>query len=478
MMPTTFMKRLRWFVMFLMMWVLIGCPLIRRLFSLTHVPVACKKPVGEKHLGDRNYTSGHGQQRHGLGHLLVLNYRQQVMGSFVSFYHLANITSFLNLNSVEPFVTSTGEMKGAPHVDKFSDLPVVRLSHFFDLDHLRGAIKSCVDGNLVTLDTFIEKASREVILVRPLVYLDKYENLFKDGTKIVEVNENGSGYLEDLNKWVKWSANEKGWNLRPFRVSRVLLIDLAIQHPFPLDELLKDFSNIINKQVAVHGSATIIIDKWRDIERKNVNESYFYQIPGFEWTHCYDFETCPFSQSVVSAAQQFRESLNETRPVVGVHIRAERLLNFDGNNSQYMKCLTELKKLINSGSISNLISNGSLYVFHDLGKYGTATYCHLPPCVHRKKQFIYAIENLGYRIVYYDPVDFRPKGLQSVFSALVEMEYLSKVDVLITVGKGQFQNKIIERFMKHKGQNHNLTRICSQDGFQAPPPPSKLDHKN
>ena len=39
------------------------------------------------------------------------------------------------------------------------------------------------------------------------------------------------------------------------------------------------------------------------------------------------------------------------------------------------------------------------------------------------------------------------------------------MDVLITVGKGQFQNKIIERFMKHKGHDHNLTRICSTGGI-------------
>ena len=458
------------------MFVLIEWSLIPRLFSLGHVPVAWMKPAGEEHLGDRNYTSGHGQQRHGLGHLLVLKYYQQVMGSFVSFYHLANITSLLNLTSVEPFVTSKGQLKGAPHVDNFSDLPVVRLSHFFDFNHLRGAIKSCVDGNLVTLDKFIEKASREVVLVRPLVSLDKCKNHFKNGTKIVEVNENGSVSLNDLNEWVKWRAKEKGWNSSAFRVSRVLLIDLAIQHPFPLDELLKDFSNIINKQVAVHGSATIIIDKWRDIERKNVNESYFYQIPGFEWTHCYDFETCPLSQSVVSAAQQFRESLNETRPVVGVHIRGERLIRT--LKGDYMKCLTELKKLINSGSVGNFISNGSLYVFHDLGKCGTRSYCRGSLCADRKKQFVAGVKNLGYRIAYYDPVEFCPKGLQSAFSALVEMEYLSKVDVLITVGNGQFQNKIIERFMKHKGHDHNLTRICSQRGFELPPPPSKLDHKD
>ena len=115
-------------------------------------------------------------------------------------------------------------------------------------------------------------------------------------------------------------------------------------------------------------------------------------------------------------------------------------------------------------------------MFHDLGKYGTRSCGSL--CAGRKKQFVAGIKNLGYRIVYYDPVEFRPKGLRSVFSALVEMEYLSKVDVLITVGNGQFQNKIIERFMKHKGHDHNLTRICSQGGFELSPPPSKLDHKN
>ena len=486
------------------MLIFIGCPLTPRLFS-PHLPVTWMKRAGEEQLGNTNhyystlghgqpyyistfwceeqylnYTLGHGEQGQGqgqgLGHMVVLQFSQQVMGSFVAFYHLANITSLLNLTSVEPFIASTGKMVGVPDVDRFSDPHVVKLSRFFDLDHLKGAIKSCVDGNLVTFDTFIEEASREVVLVKALPSLGKYKNHFKNGVKAVEVRESASGYLKNLNKWVEWGAKKKGWNSRAFRVSRVLLIDVRPKHPFPLDQLLKELSNVIRKQVPVYGRATLIIDYWRDIERTNVVSANFYRIPGFEWTHCYDFETSALSQLVVEAAQKFRESLNETLPVVGVQIRGELLLrNFNGSRSQHMSCLTQLGKLINNGSVSNLISNGSLYVFHDLGKYGTKTYCSSQLCENRKRQFVDAIKNLGHRIVYYNSVEFRPKELQSVFSALVEMEYLSKVDVLITVGRGQFQNKIIERFMKHKGHDSNLTRICSQGGFELPPPPSKLE---
>ena len=332
-----------------------------------------------------------------------------------------------------------------------------------------------MNGNLVTFDTFMETASREVVVVKPLVSLGKYKNHFKNGIKAVEVNMNASGYVRNLNKWVEWGVKEKRWNSRPFRVSRILLLDLRPKHAFPLDQLIIEMRNVIHKQVAMHGSATIMINYWRDIESTKFSSSFFYRIPGFKWTHCYDFETCTLSQSVVGAAQQFRESLNETRPVVGVHIRGEQLIRYF--KGDYMKCLKGLKKLINSDSVRNLISKGSLYLFHDLGEYGTKS-CSYPPCVSATKKFVAGIKNLGYRIVYYDSVEFRPKGLQSAFLALVEMEYLSKVDVLITVGKGQFQNKIIERFMEHKGHDHNLTRICSQGGFELPPPPSKLNHKN
>ena len=392
----------------------------------------------------------------------------------MSFYHLANITALLNLSSVEPFVTTDDGLAGVPDVEDFSDPQFVKLSRFFDLDHLKGAVKSCTNGDLVTFDTFMETASREVVVVKALASLGKYKNYLNNGIKAVEVNLNASRYVKNLNKWVEWGVKEKGWNSRPFRLSCVLLLDLRPKHPFPLDQLIIELGNVIHKQVAMHGSATILINYWRDMESTKVSSNFFYRIPGFKWTHCYDFETCPFSQSVVSAAQQFRESLSEMHPVVGVHIRGERLIrNFEGD---YMKCLTELKKLINSDNVSNLISKGSLYLLHDLGEYGTKS-CSYPSCVSTTKRFVAGIKNLGYRIVYYDPVDFRPKQLQSAFSALVEMEYLSKVDVLITVGNGQFQNKIIERFMKLKGHDHNLTRICSGGEFELPPPPSKLNHK-
>ena len=413
--------------------------------------------------------SGAGESK-SKGYLLAVEYKQQLMGAFMGLYHLAYITSLLNLSSVEPFVRRT-KLEGAPLIRKDPEPQVVKLSSFFDLDHLKHSVRSCCRNNsLVSFETFMEGASQDVVVVRFLISLEKYEHYFSNGNKIIEVRD-GNGSLssmciDDLNNWVEWGAKENSWTPEIFRVSSVVLIDARPHHPLPLEKLVQKLGSIVRWQVAKFGTATLVLDNWRDIEIDRRTRA-FYLISGFKWKYCHNLDTSRLSQSVVSAAKEFGEGqLNQTRPVIGIHIRAEKLLmNLNGSIPHYRHCLMQLRRIINKETVGRRSLIGSMFLFHDLGKYGTKS-CTFGYCQQRKDLFLLDLEGFGYKTVHFDPVQFRPTGLQSAYAAFVEMEYLSNVDILIVVGAGEWQEHIVKRFVNNRGEN-NLHRICHTESLQS-----------
>ena len=59
----------------------------------------------------------------------------------------------------------------------------------------------------------------------------------------------------------------------------------------------------------------------------------------------------------------------------------------------------------------------------------------------------------------FDPTQFHHFPHSPAFAAAVEQEYLSRVDILVTVGRGGFQQSIVDRFVKHSGKEI-VYRIC------------------
>ena len=312
------------------------------------------------------------------GYLLVEGYQQQLMNSIVSFYHVANITTLLNLSSVEPFITPGGELAGSPDTKGFSNQFVMRLSHFFVMEKLKTSLRTCCSGNdLVRFETFVNKASRDVVIVKFLASLDTgSKHLLKgrkvavlynaqvgsgskcllNGEKFAVVDNVEEAYLNNLNSWVKWGAKAKSWNSTLFRVSCVVLIDARPESPdpLPLGELIKELDTVVSQQVAKYGSATFVINNFRDIQMMNAPSTYFYSLPpgSILQRTCSTLDNTAYTQSVVSAARQFRESLSGTRPVIGIHIRGEKLLlGYNGSHSQHTNCLKDLKRFVDSGVI-------------------------------------------------------------------------------------------------------------------------------
>ena len=399
------------------------------------------------------------------GYLLVTKYEQQLMNSIVSFYHVANITALLNLSSVEPFITPLGQLTGAPGTKGFSAQFTVRLSHFFAMENFKSSLNICCSGNnLVTFESFVQKASRDVVVVIIMPSLGPGSKRLLNGEKFAVVDNVEEAYLNNLNSWVKWGAKAKSWNSTLFRVSRMVLIDARPQSPdpFPLGELIKELDTVVSQQVAKYGSATFVINNFRDIQMMNAPSGFFYSLPpgSILQRTCSTLDNTAYTQSVVCAARQFRESLSGTRPVIGIHIRGEKLLlGYNGSHSQHMKCLNELKRFVDSDVIPVNVSHGDINLFHDLDKHASITCGGYGYCKNGRKEWVAGVEKLGYRIVQYDPSKFRPAWYKNIFAALVVIEYLSNVDYLVTVGKGQYQDTIVSRFIKNRGETL-YHRIC------------------
>ena len=397
------------------------------------------------------------------GYLLVVDYEQQLMGGFMGFYHLAKMTSLLNLSSVEPYVRGTG-LEGAPLIREDSEAEVAKLSRFYDIDHLGSLVKSCCGNELVSFETFMEMSSRDVVLVAFLYSLEGSERYFSNGEKIVEIESGTASLLASLrtlNKWTSFVAGHRNWQSALYRVSRVVLVDARPQRPLPFSYLMDKLGSIVRQQVAEFGSATLVLDSFRDIQLTYVSK-FLYRIPGFKWSKCAEMDTVKHSNSVTSAARKFSHDLNPAHPVVGIHVRIERLLiDLKGRVSLYMVCLRQLRRLLQSGTIANL-TRGSVYLFHDVGKYGTKGCNYRSYCFRGRPHFLSLIQRMGFKVVYFDPKSFRPKGLRGAFAGYVEMEFLSNVDVLVTVGHGEYQNHIVKRFAKnHGGSLQNFHKICN-----------------
>ena len=142
--------------------------------------------------------------------------------------------------------------------------------------------------------------------------------------------------------------------------------------------------------------------------------------------------------------------------IVGVHICGERLTwKYKANFVKYK----ELDNFLHN--IRSNVSSSEVRLIHDVTKYGTNN-CN-GECDRYRLQFLSELKKLNSQVVYFHPNNFPSFPNNSVFATYVKREYLSQMDVLITLGHGEFQNSVVERFLKRSSKNEgNLHRICSE----------------
>ena len=393
------------------------------------------------------------------GFLLAKSYDQQLQAALHGYYQLAKLTGLLNLSAVEPFVLGTS-LVGVPVVGS----EVLKLGDLYDLDGVKGRLTSnSILEELVSYNTFTERASSHVVLVLFLTNLKSFEVYFSGENKnsrIIEISTSTAKVyfrqiMKAVNQWILAQTNSRSTH---FLISRLVLIDVRPYHPLPLSHIIDKLNSVIHEQVEKFGSATIIIERWRGIH--NVSDSkFFYFIPGFVDAFK-PRRRLLFSSAVVTAAQRFAQTMTSAHPVVGVHIRGERLLlDSKGKISVYVQCLEELQHFLSSRPVP--VANEQVRVFHDLGPYGTMS-CTLQYCTKGRARFVEDVAKLGFPIVSFDPAVFESVPTSPAFVSLVEMEYLSHVDLLVTVGRGGFQQSMVERFLSSsQDSTDRVHRICN-----------------
>ena len=338
---------------------------------------------------------------------------------------------------------------------------MLKLSTLYDSDNLKNVLKTCSANNdheMSTFETFLERASREVIFVYLLTSLsNRYRSNLVGNNSIIEMTKYYKFALGRLNRWASIVSNST--EIRKFYISRVFVIDAKPKKPLHLSELLDVLRSAIRWKVARLGSATLLFNNWEGIHNKPDSPTFYY-IPEYVRRPChFDIYKVNHSQTIVEAADAFALSMRDSKSMtrIGIHVRGERILNL--HKDGYVVCLEKLKELVYRIK-SNSSTGAQVRLIHDLGRYGTASCSHF--CEKTRYLFTMTITQLRLPSVHFYPNAYTNFPKNPAFVSAVEQEYLSRMDVLVTVGSGGFQSSTIAKFMQHaeRGKNH-LYKICS-----------------
>ena len=385
--------------------------------------------------------------------LLSVHYQQQTTASFITYIQLAKLAGLLNLSSVVPYVHKLGLEGGANYKDRHK----LKLSNLYNFTHMKNAMKSCcANTDLKTFEEFIDGASQHVVLVSFITSTHQHQFTFLKGRNIVEFDCSMKTPIikSSMRRLNSWALGEQLFNC-----SRVVLLDARPKHELPLRDVIHVLGSIVQEQVVKFGSATVVLDTWRGIH-STPDSTFFSYVPGFTTNGCSATRTIKHSDLVISAAHRFVERFNLTQTAVGVHIRGERLLRDSKWNIKYsIDCLQQIYNFLQDHSVSYPVPK-PVYVFHDLGRYGSVS-CS-KECKKGRTKLLSKIKQLKFRVVYFDPSTFKSFPNSGIFASFVEKEYLSHVQVLVTVGQGGFQQSIVNRFLEYsRGTDKHLHRICN-----------------
>ena len=432
------------------------------------------EPVQEEFLDQRQSKSvskegGIIQTNRTRGYVIARLYEQQMTAGFSDFFELSNITAGLNLSTVEPFVQET-RIKGIPEIKQLGgDNKFWKLSEFYDRQHLQTILNNCSSlHQLVSFDTILMKAPRDVVLV---YFLTSDYNSFKQyfsgkNRPVVEVDHKKADRntrviktLKALNRLTEHFSKLQQKQLPLFSHSHVVLVDARSSHPLSLAVLTEVLGSIISEEVSKSGSVTFVFDTWRGIHRKK-GSHYFYLIPDFKLNaSACGLRTIHHSKTVIEATHKFSQSWNQTWPVIGVHIRGERMLI--STKGHFSHCVQQLATLLQTLTTSRRVASERVHVFHDLGHYGTKSCSETWYCANGRSKLQSQIKALGYPVNSYNPTMLTSTPMNSAFASFVEREYLAHVDILVALGNGGFQSSIIDRFLINSdGNRANLHRIC------------------
>ncbi len=387
-------------------------------------------------------------------YVISIGYHEQLTMATDSLCELVNLARGWKSRVVIPF-THNSELYGLPSTGLTKPLSLV-----YDMKQLNTDL-FCDKYSLPPLapfDEFIRYANRRIILVQTVdpnsvSFLHK----FTEGNKYImncgqydEIETIASKLLLDLNNETEKHKSS------PFQFGSACCIprnNSKINSPLELAEGC-GFSDTTE--------ISIIFQFWpgyngpgrrHSIQRLSVADTPLFKAPSA------DTDVYPASQAIISNATAFVNDLScsadTNKQFMAVHFRTDKLQYSRYNSTTFQACFNKTQLLLNDleRDCNNCTKKCYRY-FVDFGEFGS----HSFRIKGGQKMTIETFKQNNIKPVHYDPLKYG--GVQdSGFVSKVEQLAIAHSSMLILVGRGGFQDQLLNRF-KELGHGTKVYNLC------------------
>ncbi len=400
------------------------------------------------------------------GYVIAGTFREQLSKATVTYFQLAEIASHWNMNVVEPHIGhSYSGLQGLPKA-LGKDL---RIRDLYNASAVYKELDDCLQLGgqqlITTLEEFLVFGTRQVVTLNFLKNKDPIGKTPDVVTCTKSTAKQTSALEKKLNHYFKSDSIRQramanhGHN---YHFRAVLALCVNGWH-FSLENVTSQLVSAAKRLSLSQNTLTVVIPEWRQISRSSMH-SFFFSDPtmSLEKYKTCNAATLPHSQKVLVAAQGFFNSLNLAQPIIGVHIRIEKLaISENHHKGVWLNCLKTFVLALHSMMLKHNTTGDHIVALHDQGKYGSQACSPAAACARIKADFETALDTVGGRVVYYKP-NTSGAHASRAFASLVEKEFLSMVDYLITLGGGTYQRSAVLRFVeRHPNQGSLTTDLCT-----------------
>ncbi len=342
---------------------------------------------------------------------------------------------------------------------------------------------------LATFGNFLQRASREVIVVHYISSKETHELVvMKGSTKSRLEQEFSRDYIVDCREHLRTFTSMIEGALNRELNSHRPLTPVTSQGQFHVGKYwcvnMTEFStpqkSALKMEFGESEDVTIIILNWRGVGKNQVVKNSAKGLHsnnrvamldacqhhlGIQWRGM-----IAYSPVVLETARRYAASLGIalTDQYAAVHIRSEKLgLREKRLHGVTLICFKELMRQVDAFAEKH--PSLKIVYITDYGPYSSDT-CR--KCKGAKDVYKFLLRR-NIETTYFDPAQFNAT-LDSGFAAAVESQFISSASVLFLCGGGGYQTQIAARFLDndHKtaqttdnsSRSRDVFKVCSEDG--------------
>ena len=397
-------------------------------------------------------------------YLRVVAITEQLSANTNNFIQLVYMSMLWNLSIIDPVVNEHSYLSSIPP----SSGKHIPFGYVYNMTAVAQRVQSCLhmpsDFYFHSLDEALVHSSRDVLVLRFMVSHMTVE--------LKECNDRSEstvkGIIVKLNSHVekvKDQAREIHRDNYLFRPWKAVCVKAIPKVPFSVNKLKSFLKDLMQKKKNNAGAGVmVVVPEWRKV--KNIKTSgYYYYDPNLAYnaTPC-NIDSFAHSDLVVKAAEKFLDSIYLSHPLLGVYVRTERLVEMDNAHRGFIdKCFKKFQ--IVSEQVKKMFNISDIALINDAGPHGSNSFSHYAR--NKANDIVSKLKSWKMKSYHYDPKSFKDFPQFSVFVASVEKEFLSRSDVLITLGKGGFSHSVAGHF-RVRSSTDRLFTMCSDHPDHLP----------